>query len=211
MTLKVERSGMVVILVPAKTPKEEIRHFFQSKVPWINKKLSEFKEGSENLREPRKYTSGETFPYLGEEFRLEIVEGRASGLVLSHGIFVLTADGAPVDGRELFLRWYRERAHEIFTERALFYGRQLGIELKSIRITSARTRYGSCSWDDRLSFSYRLVMAPYSVIDYIVVHELAHVRIKNHSKNFWDYIEDIMPDYRERKNWLKKYGHTLEI
>jgi hypothetical protein len=111
----------------------------------------------------------------------------------------------------MFIRWYTMRAREIFAERVAFYARDMGLTFNGIRVTRARTRYGSCSFDNRLSFSYRLVMAPYDIIDYIIVHELAHVRIKNHSKDFWRYVEARLPGYRESKVWLKAKGLLLDV
>lgn len=210
MTLKIERNGAVVILVPDRTPKEEIHRFFTSKVPWINKKLNEYREFPEDAGMPRNFAEGERFLYLGDEHPLEITSGPVSGLTLSRGIFTLCKNH-DTDARRVFTRWYKLRARDIFAERVVFYARNLGIEFNGIRITSARTRYGSCSFDDRLSFSYRLVMAPYTIIDYIIVHELAHVRIKNHSRDFWDYVGSVLPDYRDRKRWLKTKGHLLGI
>ncbi len=210
MTLKVERNGTVVILVPERTPKEEIHRFFKSKVPWIAKKLKEYEELIGKIGGPRKYVAGERFFYLGEEYPLEVTEGKVARLTLSRGIFRLCNDHN-ADGREMFLTWYKTRAREIFAERVAFYGRQLNLVWNGIRITSARTRYGSCSSDDRLSFSYRLVMAPYDIIDYIVVHELAHIAVKNHSRTFWEYVERVMPDYRRRKSWLATRGYLLDI
>ncbi|HOC46746.1 MAG: SprT family zinc-dependent metalloprotease [Syntrophorhabdaceae bacterium] len=210
MTLKLERNGAVVILVPERTPKEEILRFFKSKVPWINKKLDEYGESLENACTPKTFTGGEKFLYLGEEYPLEITEGPTSRLTLSHGTFTLCKNHN-TDGRRMFVRWYKARAHDIFAERVSFYARDLGLRFNGIRITTARTRYGSCSLDDRLSFSYRLVMAPYHIIDYIIVHELAHIRIKNHSKDFWGYVEKVLPDYRQCKAWLKMKGHLLDV
>jgi predicted metal-dependent hydrolase len=209
MTLKVERNGAVVILVPERTPDEEINRFFRSKVPWIARKLKEYKDVI-GRTEPRRYVTGERFLYLGEEYPLEVIEGRSAKLTLYRGTFRLCNDHN-ADGREMFREWYRQRARQIFPERVGFYGRRLDMTWKGIRITSARTRYGSCSSDNRLSFSLRLVMAPYDVIDYIVVHELAHIKIKNHSKRFWEYIGKVMPDYKRRKEWLAKKGYLLDI
>jgi hypothetical protein len=210
MTLKVERNGTVVILVPERTPKEEIQRFFISKVPWIAKKIKEYQETIGKAGGPKRYVTGEKFLYLGEEYPLEVIEGGSAKLTLSRGIFQMCSDHN-ADGREMFRNWYRTRAREIFAERVSFYGRRLNLSYNGIRITSARTRYGSCSSDDRLSFSYRLVMAPYDVIDYIVVHELAHIKVKNHSKKFWEYIEKVMPDYKLRKQWLTARGYLLDI
>ena len=210
MTLKVERNGTVVILVPDKTPKEEIHRFFRSRVSWIARKLKEYRDLIGKAGGPRRYVTGERFLYLGEEYPLEVIEGKSAKLTLYRGVFRLCSDHN-ADGREMFRAWYRERARQIFLERVSFYGRHLHLSWKGIRITSARTRYGSCSSDDRLSFSFRLVMAPYDVIDYIVVHELAHIRIKNHSKRFWEYIGEVMPDYKRRKEWLATRGYLLDM
>lgn len=210
MTLKLERNGAVVILVPDRTPKEEIRRFFRSKVPWIHKKLVEYGESLKDADTPKTFAAGERFLYLGEEYPLETTEGRVSRLTLSHGTFTLCRNHNS-DGRQMFIRWYKARAQDIFAERVSFYARSLGVRFKGIRITTARTRYGSCSFDDRLSFSYRLVMAPYRIIDYIIVHELAHIKIKNHSRDFWEYVEGVLPDYRQRKAWLKMKGHLLDV
>ena len=210
MTLKLERTGAVVILVPDRTPKEEIHRFFNSKVPWIHKKLSEYRESAENLHTPRRFAPGEKFLYLGEEYPLEVTQGPTSRLALSHGSFILSRNHA-TDERQVFIRWYKMRAQEIFAERVAFYARDMGLTFNGIRVTSARTRYGSCSFDNRLSFSYRLVMAPYNIIDYIIVHELAHVRIKNHSRDFWKYVETRLPGYRQSKAWLKAKGILLDV
>jgi predicted metal-dependent hydrolase len=210
MTLKVERNGTIVILVPEKTPTGEIKRFFASKVPWISRKLKEYRELIGKTGGPRRYETGEKFLYLGQEYPLEVVEGNKARLSLYRGVFRLCNDH-DADGGEMFRAWYRERARQIFPERVAFYGRRLDLAWKGIRITGARTRYGSCSGDNRLSFSFRLVMAPYDVIDYIVVHELAHIKIKNHSKRFWEYIGKVMPDYKRRKEWLSTKGFLLEI
>lgn len=210
MTLKIERDGTAVILVPEKTPKSEIDRFFRSKIDWITRKLSEYRSTPGAMKAPRLFVPGDRFLYLGEEFPLEMIDGVRKKLVLSKGVFKLCSDHN-ADPRQLFIDWYKQRAREIFTERVAHYGRQLGLEPSGIRISSARTRYGSCSPDNSLSFSYRLVMAPYSVIDYIIIHELAHIRIKNHSKRFWEYVGKLMPDYKERKLWLTQKGHLLEI
>lgn len=210
MTLKIERDGTVVIMAPERTPKEEINRFFRSKTGWIEKKLKEYKELPGVREKQRRYVAGEKFFYLGEEFPLEVVEGGRKRLTLSHGIFRLSS-GQNVDRKAIFREWYKAQAREIFTERVDFYSKQFGLLPKGIKITTARTRYGSCSSDNRLSFSYRLVMAPYRIIDYIIVHELAHIKVKNHSKKFWEYLEKLMPDYLERRSWLKERGHLLDI
>jgi hypothetical protein len=96
-------------------------------------------------------------------------------------------------------------------ERVAYYSRQLSLFQEGIKITSAHYRYGSCSSKNRLSFTWRLVMAPLAVIDYIIIHELIHIKVKNHSKAFWDSVGTVMPDFRTHKRWLKENGHSLKL
>jgi len=95
--------------------------------------------------------------------------------------------------------------------RVSYYAKKYGFEVKKIRISSARTRWGSCSTRGTLSFTWRLILAPQDVVDYVVVHELCHLRELNHSKNYWALVEEIMPDYKVRRAWLKKHGGTLKL
>ncbi len=110
-----------------------------------------------------------------------------------------------------FERWYREQARLIINERVEFHARQNGFQYSRVGITSARTRWGSCSAKGALNFSWRLIQAPMEAVDYVVIHELVHTQIHNHSKNFWKRLEESMPDYRERRKWLKHNGHRLLV
>jgi predicted metal-dependent hydrolase len=96
-------------------------------------------------------------------------------------------------------------AKEIITDRVEIYAEQMGLRFKAIRISSAKTRWGSCSGVNSLSFTWRLMRTPLEVIDYVVIHELAHIKIKNHSKYFWSYVKQILPNYQDYKKQLKAY------
>jgi len=96
-------------------------------------------------------------------------------------------------------------------ERVQFYSQTMHLSPQRERITSAKYQWGGCSSRNTLSFSWRLMMAPLPVIDYIVVHELGHIQEKNHSPRFWKIVETTLPDYRARRDWLKKYGHLLNV
>ena len=111
----------------------------------------------------------------------------------------------------LLAAWYKNQARLILTERTDHFAQQFGLKYRSIRITSARTRWGSCSQLNALSFTWRLVMTPIEIVDYIVVHELAHVVEKNHSRAFWSQVERMLPDYRIRRKWLKTNGRLLDL
>ena len=155
---------------------------------------------------------GEKFLYLGEWYPLEIDESDhgALPLRLSFGNFILNKDHVD-EARDLFIEWYKREAREKIEGRVRYYSHRFHLFPKRIKITSARSRWGSCSRDNRLSFTWRIIMAPLVIIDYVLVHELAHIREKNHSRKFWTFLEAILPDYREHKVWLKKNGHWLSL
>lgn len=108
-------------------------------------------------------------------------------------------------------RRYRQAAKEYFPKRVEYYAQQLGVSYGRIRIAEQKTRWGSCSGKGTLSFNWKLMLAPPKVLDYVVVHELCHLKEMNHSSRFWKLVEEIMPDYKEYRTWLKENGTTLQL
>lgn len=212
MALQITREGNVVIRVPLKTPDSEVERFFFSRQAWIARKRYEKEMREERESKPREFMTGEEFLYLGTPYPLEMTESNGSriSLILARGKFMLARKKAS-QAKELFIKWYRERAREVIEERVCFWGTRFGLIPTGITITGARQRYGSCSAKNRLSFSWRLILAPCQVIDYIVIHELAHIKVKNHSRKFWIYLERLMPEYRTRRQWLNENGHLLRL
>lgn len=113
--------------------------------------------------------------------------------------------------RQPLIPSFQQRARTLIPERVEKYAALAGLKYKSISISCARTRWGSCSIDGKLRFSWRLAMAPLAVIDYVVVHELAHLEIKNHSRQFWARVREIFPGYKEHETWLKDHQHLLNV
>jgi hypothetical protein len=213
MTIRIKADGAVEIRVPYKTLQREIDDFFREKTPWVKKIMM---EREKRLRgetaQPKRFISGETFLYLGEGYPLELCDmnGRRDALILSYGKFLFD-EKRTGEAEEIFVNWYKKRTRELFVERVAHYSRQLSLFQEGIKITSAFSRYGSCSPKNHLSFTWRLMMAPLVVIDYIIIHELIHIKIKNHSKKFWDSVGAAMPDFRTHKRWLKENGHSLKL
>lgn len=106
---------------------------------------------------------------------------------------------------------YRKSAREIFEKRTTYWHQFTGGLYSSITIRDQKSRWGSCSSSGTLSFNYRLVFAPLKVLDYVVVHELCHLTHMNHSKDFWNMVGTVMPDYKVYKSWLKDHGHELTL
>ncbi len=200
----------MVVMAPYHTPKWEIERLVQGKQSWIVEKISEKEKQANEAK--RTFLPGEKFLYLGEWYPLEIHESNHKGppLRLSFGSFVLDKDHCE-EARDLFVEWFKKEAKEKIAERINYYNRSIHLFPKGIRITSAKSRWGSCSRDNRLSFSWRIMMASFSIIDYILIHELVHIREKNHSKKFWATLESILPDYRKHRVWLRENGHLLEF
>ena len=113
--------------------------------------------------------------------------------------------------RELFIGWYKKEAKKIIAARVEWWARRFCLAYKSVNITCANRRWGSCAPNDRLNFSWRLVMAPISVIDYVVVHELAHITHKNHSRRFWSRVKAMYPDHKDAKTWLRENEGMLNL
>ncbi len=104
---------------------------------------------------------------------------------------------------------YRRKAKERLGEQAAYFARKMGVTYEKISIGAAKTRWGSCSGRGNLNFHWKLILMPPQVLDYVVVHELAHRKEMNHSPAFWAEVETILPDYKDWRRWLKTYGHTV--
>lgn len=209
IALIVGRDGSLVVRAPYHASHAAILAFIEQKAGWIRAKQA---EAQKRLSQAvtRQFTGGETFLYLGSTYPLIVVERARASLSLSDGQFVITKAALP-RAREAFIAWYKNQARQVMEERAQIYAAHYHLNFQQIKITSARTRWGSCSSRGTLSFTWRLIMAPLPVIDYVVVHELAHLVEKNHSKKFWAQVAVMMSDYAKHVRWLKTNGHHLAL
>lgn len=105
---------------------------------------------------------------------------------------------------------YREKSREVFEQRAAYYAKIMNVSYERIAVRDQKTRWGSCSTRKNLNFNWRLILAPAGVLDYVVIHELAHLQEMNHSTRFWNVVEETMPDYRKYRNWLRENGQILQ-
>lgn len=208
IALIIERDGSLIVRAPLRVSDKAILRMVEQKKDWIRAKQAQIRARGP-VYTPRQYASGEIFWYLGKTYPLEVVAARSPALSLD-GSFKLSSRAlskAPL----VFKHWYRKQAASILAERVQWYATRYGFAYHKIRISSAKTRWGSCSSKGTLSFAWRLVMAPLPVIDYVVVHELVHLHVKNHSKEFWGQVQEIMPDYKQKVKWLKENGRLLSI
>jgi predicted metal-dependent hydrolase len=207
LALIVKPDGSLVVRAPLRTSEKAIREFINKYASWVHRKQSEVLAAQPLL--PKQYVPGEMFGYLGETYPLEIVREQRQPLILSESFKL--AESAQANARRVFERWYRTQAKQILGERLCSYASQYGFEYTKLGITSARTRWGSCSASGSINFSWRLILAPLEAVDYVVVHELVHTVIHNHSKHFWKKVGEILPDYQERRNWLRKNAPQMML
>lgn len=206
IALEVTLDGRLVVRAPMKTPKSVIEKAVKEKSEWIKKKLDAAKIKNSRHR-PKSCAEGESFEFLGKEYILAFKDG-ADGVSISGGRLIVPR-GSREDAERDIVAFYKARASEILRQRAEYYAKLGDIRFKSVKITGALTRWGSCSGDGRICFTWRLVMAPPEMIDYVVVHELAHIDRHNHSAAFWRRVGELMPDYAARHRWFKENAALL--
>ena len=210
ISLHVKEDGRIIVYAPNRTPNWEIEKFVERKQGWISDRLSE----KERIPRPaeKKFLPGEEFLYLGESFPLQIEDDphQRQPLKLSFGEFILNKR-CTEKAKDFFIGWYKKEARQRLSERMDYYSNRLQLFPKGIKITSAQSRWGSCSRDNQLCFCWRIIMAPLGVLDYVLIHELAHIKEKNHSIRFWSYLESILPDYKKHRRWLREHESRLRL
>jgi predicted metal-dependent hydrolase len=202
----IQKDGTVQIRAPKYAAKIQIQQFFQSKLGWLQSHQNKILYQQAPVY---KYKKGEQFLFLGTKYPLELSSRKKESLVLNGNFQLNYRQGQ--NPEKVFTDWYRKKAREIFTERAEKFSKLHSYNYSKIRISSARTRWGSCSSKGTLSFTWRLVMAPMEIIDYVIIHELVHLKIKNHSSTFWNKVQELEPDYKRKRKWLRDNGHLLSL
>lgn len=210
-SIHIERNGMVSMIVPEKLTSKEVEKILEGKRRWIYKNLAEWEELN-SRKVTREYVNGEGFLYLGRSYRLRLVSHQDEPLMLRDGHFCLKAeDGKPINPDGAFKDFYKSKGLQKIVERIGYFKTMLGVEPKSVKVMDIRNRWATCTTDGKLIFNWKCMMAPLTIIDYIIVHELTHLLYQNHSAAFWNQLDKVMPDYQERKDWLKANGAGMVL
>ena len=210
-SIYIERDGQVSVLVPERLTEDQIEELIENKRKWIYTSLAEWRDKNAT-RVQREYANGEGFLYLGRTYRLKLVEDQDHLLILKDGYFCLRISSASApDADAAFKEFYREKGKKRLSDRVAFYQVRMGVQLKAVKIIDLKNRWASCSPQGYVNFHWKCMMAPPTVLDYIVVHELAHLVHSNHNQAFWSEVDKVMPDYRERKEWLRVNGAGMDL
>ena len=209
LTITVERDRTVVVHAPEGKSETEIQRIVEQKRQWILGKLRHPQKYRNRSHPPGKeVVNGESALYLGREYRIEIGE-TASGNV-EFGYVFTVPPAHQKKRREVLREWYLEHAKEKILGRVERHARSLGVCFGAARIVENRYRWGSCTVNNNVNFNWRLIKAPIFVIDYVIVHELAHLIEANHTSRFWGIIRAHTPAMEKAKAWLKEHGQVLE-
>jgi len=200
------KDGRVEVRAPLHASMRDIDGFVVSKEKWIRSKLAKSGEQKEK-REAFALNYGDTALYRGREYPIAARAGHMAGFDGTE--FYLPPGLAPGLILPACIRVYRLLAKRDLTNKTIDFAEHMGVKPASIRITGAKTRWGSCSSKKSVNYSWRLIMAEDAVIDYVVVHELAHLTEMNHSARFWAIVEKVLPDFRKRKAKLRELQKRL--
>lgn len=210
----IERDGSVLVRAPEEVAGERIEDIIDSKRRWIYRNLAEWRDLNAT-RVVREYRNGEGFLYLGRSYRLLLVANQEQPLLLKNGRFCLLRDlvdrGEIPAAQAAFRDYYIALGLERLTQRAQYYAPKVGVAPRRIGVRELGYRWASCSPAGDLAFHWRCMMAPPTIIDYIVVHELCHFHHLDHTEAFWNEVDKILPNYRERKDWLRKNGAAMDL
>lgn len=179
----------------------------QENAVWVVEKKREYDDYRDDIPE-RNFEEGEMFPYLGEEYEV-VVERRSSSDVDSQAFWLAKHHVEDTSVKRALETLYRRKARERFEERGNHFAEEMGVEYEQIEVRNQRTRFGSCSTTGTLGLNWRLMMAPEEIVDYVLIHELAHLRESNHDDSFWSLVAEYDPEYKSHAAWLEENSTNL--
>ncbi|MDA9810231.1 M48 family metallopeptidase [Planktomarina temperata] len=205
----------VKVTVPQNLSDLRIEELIKNRTIWIRQKL---KIQTETVHpKDKEYVNGESFTYLGRNYRLKCVSKGAGEVKLKNGYLTVTlpsgasAGAAERSVQQSLKNWYQTRALEKLKEKTKRYAAILGVNPQSVDVKEYKARWGSCSSSGDVSYNWRIIIAPHHIVDYIVVHELCHLLEHNHGAKYWKHVQTVIPNYKECRHWLKTHGMNLKI
>ena len=203
--------GKVKISVPKNLEQFKIDRILKSKSKWIKKKL--FLQSKITSFRNKEYVSGEDFLYLGRHYRLKIIIGQKYNTEFKDGYLKVTVKDKSNTQKikRLIKKWYLEKAQLHLNKMTLDLSKELGVDFHSVKVRNYNSRWGGCSSTGKIFYNWRIIMAPAKIINYVVLHELVHLKEHNHSKRFWKLLKSYYSDLDYAKQWLVYNSHTLKI
>lgn len=204
ISLEIDNKGVLIIRAPLTLSDDRVLEFIKSKNDWIKDNILKVRERNKELIN-RQYIEGEEFSYLGDIYKL-CFSDKISIDNENKKIFIRKASA-----KNDLIYLYKKLAGEYLRERCNYFSQFFDEDIKQILIKEQKTRWGSCTYDNKINFNYKIMLARKEIVDYLVVHEMSHMPHKNHSKDFWNKVYSIIPDAKELRKELKDISHKLEI
>lgn len=203
----IDHRGKIVVRAPLHVSEKQILHVVQSKTAWIEKKLQEADQKRKEIPRPR-FERGDFFYFLGKKYPLEFVTVMNIPFTFDGSRFLLHP-GFRQNALSLFIRFYQQEAEKYFKDKIRYFSSLLNVYPKRVKLSSATSRWGSCTAQKTILLNWRLILMPPDIIHYVIVHELAHLIYFNHRKDFWTLVASIIPDYKEKRLFLKTQAHRF--
>ena len=208
--LEIRRESGLTVVVPRKYTPKQVEDILAQKSRWILRHLNVGKPLQMPLFKPAP-GHGDSLPYLGKTIEIAVTAeaGKRTAARLTDGRLLISLKSGG-DMAKLLEKWFREQAKLVFTQKADTFKVIMGLSYNTIFIRGQRTRWGSCSPAGNITLNWKLLMAPQEIVDYVIIHELAHRKYMNHSKRFWQFVERYCPRWKECRKWLVKHEDELK-
>lgn len=218
LEISISSSLAVEVRAPSFMPHKEICDFINQKAPWILARLQEARENKAFI-DQKGYTDGQEFLFLGMKYPLNIIQVNVNKprVEFTGQIWRISIPlSMPVKQdrliKSMLIRWYKSQAKELFGGRVFHFSRLMGLQPLRVCIKTQKSLWGSCGLQHKsINLNWKLILTPISVLDYVIVHELAHLEFPNHSKRFWKKVAKYIPDYKNRQQWLKNNHLDMEM
>lgn len=210
VTLKVSLKG-VSLHIPPQLPQDIIDSLLEEKADWIKHQLAK----QPSLPPTRQWQHGETLFLFGQQYELQCEQKSDSPKIrLSNNAIILSGRLHRISlktKRQTVINWYKQQAEIYLKQRTQELSTQTGLMPKSITIKTYKARWGSCNTRQEIQYNWQIIQAPPSVIDYLIIHELCHLKHHNHGKGFWRLVTTFCPEYQREQDWLKQHGAQLQL
>ena len=207
------KNNKLIIKTPRSVSKKTLVDLIKRKQRWINQRaILNFEE--QNLKN-REFIDNDKFYFRGDEYRLSLILGRKEAVKIEGSLLLVSYVDDKSIGRENIKRlledWYLKESIKILKARTEELAQQMRVQPNGITVKSYNSKWGSCTANKKISYNWRIIMAPDHIIDYLIVHELSHIIEPNHSKNFWYQVGNYCKDFQKKRKWLRENGHKLVL
>lgn len=217
LVISVDECGQVSVYAPMRMKDEIINNFLREKSEWVIKKSGEARN-RRKVVEHKQFENGHQFYFLGKKHELTVVETsqKRPEITFDGSKWTVTISDKSLKTdrqskiKKILIKWYRQQAEEILGSRLFHYSRIMGVEPLKIAIRQQKRIWGNCDFRTKtIHLNWQIIFAPIAVIDYVIVHELCHLWVPNHSRKFWEKVAKFLPDYKRYQLWLKQHQHEM--